>query len=637
MLWLGPKDMLPNPPRDDKRYWDRGVVVDEPEKMSGSWQVLVKSERKGQSPISPARVFVLKQPDVTEAGDPNFVGFMNKSLGNKVDRPKENPLANTPDFYKNAPVANLDTNSSQGRALKWGIGILQKISPAQKAKLASLDEYGVESWLEDLAVKQGMAMDYNNPGDNDDRDRFQFAQEDIGECQELLGDVFHDPDINTWLDLIKSEQGVAEENKSPIKQKLTLAAMRELEKQAQERGEYKPFPQVKQTQHDLPKHPDFVRTVPADEGKIANALGAFTLGAAGVAGMLGNQDIDYKGYSFHHAPRAMSVPGSAKLMKVDGKELFMWRAINPEEGGPKYFYKTKDETRIDNAMGMNENFEPGETKRVLKSGGKPAGEIGLDPEASPGNGAYYIKHYASGYDLGGYDTYQEALEELRYIDKQYQYANKPADTRSKHEKMMDNSTYAEGYRDGVRGERNPRASNIFGPTSDVYDKGYEAGRVAKKGVGEDSWHGAGDEWHGTGDQWSGGGADGGAAPLMEYPMAQSVPADSDSPIHEAPGRIRMLKRLAKATGIDLSDLEHMTDAELRELYKEKVIAKLREFVPSDVQGPGVDDAQSPIAGKKRLSLNHDVEAPKPMGVAERKEQRLMALRLAEMRRAGYFD
>jgi hypothetical protein len=91
--------------------------------------------------------------------------------------------------------------------------------------------------------------------------------------------------------------------------------------------------------------------------------------------------------------------------------------------------------------GVAENFEPGETKRVLKSGGKPAGEIGLDPEASPGNGAYYIKHYASGKDLGGYDTYQEALEELRYIDKQYQ----------------------------------------FGPMSDVYHRGYKAG---KQGVTE---------------------------------------------------------------------------------------------------------------------------------------------------------
>jgi len=70
MLWLGPKDMLPNPPRDDKRYWDRGVVVSEPEMMTGSWQVLVKSQRKGQSPISPERVFVLKQQGVAEGYDP---------------------------------------------------------------------------------------------------------------------------------------------------------------------------------------------------------------------------------------------------------------------------------------------------------------------------------------------------------------------------------------------------------------------------------------------------------------------------------------------------------------------------------------------------------------------------------------
>ena len=66
MLWLGPRDMLPQPPRDDKKYWDKGVVVSEPEMMTGSWQVLVKSQRKGQSPISPERVFILKQQDVTE-------------------------------------------------------------------------------------------------------------------------------------------------------------------------------------------------------------------------------------------------------------------------------------------------------------------------------------------------------------------------------------------------------------------------------------------------------------------------------------------------------------------------------------------------------------------------------------------
>jgi hypothetical protein len=48
------------------------------------------------------------------------------------------------------------------------------------------------------------------------------------------------------------------------------------------------------------------------------------------------------------------------------------------------------------------------------------GEVGLDADASPGNGAYYLKHYASGLDLGGYDTLQEALNELEYIeDKDY--------------------------------------------------------------------------------------------------------------------------------------------------------------------------------------------------------------------------
>lgn len=72
MLWLGPRDMLPNPPRDDKRYWDKGVVVSEPEMMTGSWQVLVKSERKGQSPISPGRVFVLKHQGVAEADETSW-------------------------------------------------------------------------------------------------------------------------------------------------------------------------------------------------------------------------------------------------------------------------------------------------------------------------------------------------------------------------------------------------------------------------------------------------------------------------------------------------------------------------------------------------------------------------------------
>lgn len=40
------------------------------------------------------------------------------------------------------------------------------------------------------------------------------------------------------------------------------------------------------------------------------------------------------------------------------------------------------------------------------------GEVGIDTEASPGNGSYYVKHYASGYDAVGFDTEDEALAEL---------------------------------------------------------------------------------------------------------------------------------------------------------------------------------------------------------------------------------
>ena len=57
------------------------------------------------------------------------------------------------------------------------------------------------------------------------------------------------------------------------------------------------------------------------------------------------------------------------------------------------------------------------TVRVVKKGGKPVGEIGID--AGPGgNGDYYVKLYDGSYDAAGFDTAEEALEELRYAVKQ---------------------------------------------------------------------------------------------------------------------------------------------------------------------------------------------------------------------------
>ena len=44
------------------------------------------------------------------------------------------------------------------------------------------------------------------------------------------------------------------------------------------------------------------------------------------------------------------------------------------------------------------------------------GEVGIDTEASPGNGPYYVKHYRTGYDVCGFDSVEEALMELEYVE-----------------------------------------------------------------------------------------------------------------------------------------------------------------------------------------------------------------------------
>lgn len=44
------------------------------------------------------------------------------------------------------------------------------------------------------------------------------------------------------------------------------------------------------------------------------------------------------------------------------------------------------------------------------------GEVGIDTDASPGNGPYYVKHYRTGYDVSGFDSVEEALMELEFVE-----------------------------------------------------------------------------------------------------------------------------------------------------------------------------------------------------------------------------
>ena len=57
-------------------------------------------------------------------------------------------------------------------------------------------------------------------------------------------------------------------------------------------------------------------------------------------------------------------------------------------------------------------------RKIFKKNGEPVGEVGIDRESSPGNGQWYMKCYARNIDNAGYDSYEEAVEELKHCMKQ---------------------------------------------------------------------------------------------------------------------------------------------------------------------------------------------------------------------------
>ncbi len=43
------------------------------------------------------------------------------------------------------------------------------------------------------------------------------------------------------------------------------------------------------------------------------------------------------------------------------------------------------------------------------------GEVGIDTEASPGNGQYYVKLYDGSYDAAGFESLEAAEAEMEYL------------------------------------------------------------------------------------------------------------------------------------------------------------------------------------------------------------------------------
>ena len=113
--------------------------------------------------------------------DSKFTGFMNQTLGQKVDQPASNSV---PDFIKNAPIRGLDSLGYRA-ALNFGLQTLKKLSPSQKTKLSTRGEDGVTNWLTQQAKKIGLIPN-------------QFVEEDLDEAQDFLSEIFKDPAIKSW-------------------------------------------------------------------------------------------------------------------------------------------------------------------------------------------------------------------------------------------------------------------------------------------------------------------------------------------------------------------------------------------------------------------------------------------------------
>ena len=157
---------------------------------------LVQCRKKG------AANYGNKSEGVAEANDPNFVGFMNKALSNKVDAKPEQPKTGH-DWYDNAPTMSMNNMPSYKHAFKFGMSVLQSMDIETKQHFAEADNDTLFSYLMKLARKKGFSPKY-------------FVEEDMIEVPDLFNEIFHDPSMEgwEWADLLRSTlkgQGMAEE------------------------------------------------------------------------------------------------------------------------------------------------------------------------------------------------------------------------------------------------------------------------------------------------------------------------------------------------------------------------------------------------------------------------------------------
>jgi len=125
------------------------------------------------------------------------------------------------------------------------------------------------------------------------------------------------------------------------------------------------------------------------------------------------------------------------------------------KGKHKEGTKIKGSVRVNNCV-PNESvaYPADQVKKVFKDkAGNPVGEIGIDPESSPGNGEWYVHHYGTGYSVVGFDSAAEAKRELMYVHKHPEAVEGHESTFDKGvAEGVDLTPYEAGEADGLGGE-----------------------------------------------------------------------------------------------------------------------------------------------------------------------------------------
>jgi hypothetical protein len=143
---------------------------------------------------------------LNEATDPKFVGFMNKALGNKVDPAK--PTTNMPAEYSKFEIMSFDNMPGYRPAFKFGMSVLQTMDPTTRQHFVNAPDDDLFVYMLNIADKKGFMPKY-------------FVEEDLDEVTQWFDEIFHDPTLQSWTDLLKSmlgKPGVAEGEVIPFKQ-----------------------------------------------------------------------------------------------------------------------------------------------------------------------------------------------------------------------------------------------------------------------------------------------------------------------------------------------------------------------------------------------------------------------------------